>query len=85
MTKIITWCELRYLMLAELEALFRARRARFARAQGFARQPRKRPPRQGGAPYPAAEAVSARFNLISGGKRVRSGLQHDVFEFLARA
>jgi len=23
MTKIITWCELRYLTLAELEALFR--------------------------------------------------------------
>ena len=52
MTKIITWCELRYLMLAELEALFRARRARFARAQGFARQPRKRPARLTRQPKP---------------------------------
>jgi len=64
MTKIITWCELRYHTLAELEALFRTLqielgRARFARAQHCARQSRKRPPRHGGPPHPAAETVSA--------------------------
>ena len=31
MTKIITWCELRYLTLAELEALFRTLRIELGR------------------------------------------------------
>jgi len=63
MTKIITWCELRYLTLAELEALFRTlqiergRTAPGSRERYCARQPRKGPPRHGGAPDPAAEAV----------------------------
>jgi hypothetical protein len=66
MIKIITCNELRHFTLAELEALFpdpsdraRARRTRFARAIHRARQPRKSPPRHGGAPRPAAEALSA--------------------------
>ena len=37
----------------------RAHRAWFARARDRARQPRKRPPRDGGTPRPGAEAVSA--------------------------
>ena len=32
MTNIITWCELRYLMLAELEALFRTLQIDLGRA-----------------------------------------------------
>jgi len=32
MTKIITWCELRYLTLAELEALFRTLQIELGRA-----------------------------------------------------
>src|SRR5262244_921223 len=105
MTKIITCCELRYLMHAwrnsrlcsgHFRSRSRARRARLARAQGFARQPRKRPPRHGGAPYPAAEAVSAGvsvsagsrghvrgFQRVKGHGAFRSGLKLYVFKLLA--
>ena len=38
MTKIITWCELRYLMLAELEALFRTLQIELGRAAPGSRE-----------------------------------------------
>ena len=48
MTKIITWCELRYLTLAELEALFRTLQIELGRTAPGSREPDL-----------AAEAVSA--------------------------
>jgi hypothetical protein len=65
MTKIIACSELRYNTLTELEALFRTlqielgRTAPGSRERHRACQPRQRPPRHGGAPGPASEAVSA--------------------------
>ena len=45
MTKIITWCELRYYTLAELEALFRTLQIEFERtAPGSRERGRARPP-----------------------------------------
>ena len=38
MTKIITWCELRYLTLAELEALFRTLQNELGRAAPGSRE-----------------------------------------------
>ena len=38
MTKIITWCELRYLTLAELEALFRTLQIEFGRTAPGSRE-----------------------------------------------
>jgi hypothetical protein len=38
MTKIITWCELRYFTLAELEALFRTLQAEFGRTPPGSRE-----------------------------------------------
>jgi hypothetical protein len=38
MTKIITWCELRYLTLAELEALFRMLQIEFGRTAPGSRE-----------------------------------------------
>jgi hypothetical protein len=38
MTKIITWCELRYLTLAELEALFRTLRIELGRTAPGSRE-----------------------------------------------
>jgi hypothetical protein len=38
MTKIITWCELRYHMLAELEALFRTLQIEFGRTAPGSRE-----------------------------------------------
>ena len=38
MTKIITWCELRYLTLAELEALFRTLQIELGRAAPGSRE-----------------------------------------------
>ena len=75
MTKIIACSELRYRTLAELEALFRTLQIELGRtapgsrgARHRACQPRQRPPRYGGAPRPASEAVSASA-LVGAGSR----------------
>jgi hypothetical protein len=65
MTNIIACSELRYRTGGARDSVqdtsdrARAHRARFARARYRACQPRQRPPRHGGAPRPASEAVSA--------------------------
>ena len=77
MTKIIAWCELRYLTLAELEALFRTlqmklgRTAPGSRRRGFGGAPLEKSVGQGGAAVSRTEVAwsgkpDARVQGVSG-------------------
>src|SRR5689334_19906861 len=91
MTKIITCSELRYRTLAELEALFRTLQIELGRTAPGSRERTD----VLASLYSVRRAIAARastgsrnrerrcFGLVFRRRCARSGLKHDVFEFLA--